>query len=66
MAQVAAWELAQEIPADQWSAIGGSAGEGSKGPRLYDWGRVSIRPGSEPDQSHWLLVRRPPQADRPR
>lgn len=65
-AQMTARDLAQEIPADQWSAIGGSAGAGSKGPRLYHWGRVSIRPGSEPDQSHWLLARRPPQADRPR
>ena len=55
-AQVAARDLAQEIPADQWQRL--SAGEGSKGPRLYDWGRVSIRPGSEPDQNHWLLVRR--------
>ncbi len=53
---VAARDLAQEIPADQWQRL--SAGEGSKGPRLYDWGRVSIRPGSGPDQSHWLLVRR--------
>ena len=55
-AQITARQLAQEIPADQWLRL--SAGEGSKGPRLYDWGRVSIRPGSEPDQSHWLLARR--------
>ena len=53
---VAARRLAQGIPADQWQRL--SAGEGSKGPRLYDWGRVSIGPGSEPDQGHWLLVRR--------
>ncbi len=56
MAQVAARDLAQEMPADQWQRL--SAGEGSKEPRLYDWGRVSIRAGSDPDQSHWLLVRR--------
>ena len=31
-----------------------SAGDGSKGPRLYDWGWLPIRPWSE----HWLLVRR--------
>ena len=55
-AQVAAWRLAQGIPDDQWQRL--SAGEGSKGPRLYDWGRVSIRPWPEPDQGHWLLVRR--------
>ena len=47
-AQVAARDLAQELPADQWQRL--SAGEGSKGPRLYDWGQASIRPGSEPDK----------------
>ena len=35
-----------------------SAGDGSKGPRLYDWGWLPIGPWSEPDQRHWLLVRR--------
>ena len=55
-AQVAARELAQQIPDDQWQRL--SAGEGSKGPRYYDWSRVPIRPWSEPDQAHWLLVRR--------
>ena len=52
---VAARRLAQSIPDDQWQRL--SAGEGSKGPRLYDWGRASIGPCSEPDQGHWLLVR---------
>ena len=56
IAQVAARQLAQQIPEGDWQRL--SAGEGSKGPRLYDWGRVSIRPWSDPDQSHWLLVRR--------
>ena len=55
-AQVAARRLAQGIPADQWQRL--SAGEGSKGPRLYDWGRVLLLSWSEPDQGHWLLVRR--------
>ena len=55
-APVAARRLAQSIPDDQWQRL--SAGEGSKGPRLYDWGRIFLRPGSEPDQVHWLLVRR--------
>ena len=52
----AARELAQQIPDDRWQPL--SAGDGSKGPRLYDWGWVPIGPGSEPDQGHWLLVRR--------
>ena len=51
-AQVAARELAQQIPDDRWQPL--SAGDGSKGPRLYDWGWVPIGPGSEPDQGHWL------------
>ncbi len=55
-AQVAARELAQQIPDDRWQRL--SAGDGSKGPRLYDWGWLPIRPWSEPDQGHWLLVRR--------
>ena len=55
-AQVAARELAQQIPDDRWQRL--SAGEGSKGPRLYDWGWLPIGPGSEPDQGRWLLVRR--------
>ena len=55
-APVAARRLAEEIPDDQWQRL--SAGEGSKGPRLYDWGRLPIRPGSAPDRGHWLLVRR--------
>ena len=54
-AQVAARELAQQIPDEQWQRL--SAGDGSKGPRLYDWGWLPIGPGSEPDQGHWLLVR---------
>ena len=55
-AQVAARDLAQEIPDDQWQRL--SAGEGSKGSRLNDWGRVLIWHWSAPDQGHWLLVRR--------
>ena len=55
-AEVAARRLAQQIPDDQWERL--SAGEGSKGPRLYDWGRVSVGLGAEPDRAHWLLVRR--------
>ena len=54
--QVGARELAQQIPDDQWRRL--SAGEGSKGPRRYDWGRLPIRPGSEPGEGRWLLVRR--------
>ena len=39
-AQVAARRLAEEIPDDEWQRL--SAGDGSKGPRLYDWGWLPI------------------------
>ena len=39
-APVAARELAQQIPAEWWQRL--SAGDGSKGPRLYDWGWLPI------------------------
>ena len=53
---MAARRLAEEIPDDEWQRL--SAGDGSKGPRLYDWGWLPIRPWSEPGRGHWLLVRR--------
>jgi SRSO17 transposase len=51
---------AADIAADSapaaWASL--SAGDGAKGPRLYDWTRVPIRPLREPGWEHWLLVRR--------
>jgi hypothetical protein len=35
-----------------------SAGEGSKGPRLYDWGRLPFNPSLQEGFERWLLVRR--------
>jgi SRSO17 transposase len=35
-----------------------SAGEGSKGPRLYDWLRLPLNPPLQEDFHRWLLVRR--------
>ena len=43
------------VPDADWQRL--SAGAGAKGPRLYDWVRVPIRPLSEPGR-YWLLVRR--------
>jgi SRSO17 transposase len=54
--EVAAATLAAELPAEQWERW--SAGDGAKGPRVYDWARVPIRPLREPGGEHWLLVRR--------
>ena len=43
------------VPEPDWTRL--SAGAGAKGPRIYEWVRVPIRPLSEPDR-YWLLVRR--------
>ena len=55
-AQVAAAELAAALPARAWRRL--SAGDGAKGPRLYDWARVPLRPLGEPGKGYWLLARR--------
>jgi SRSO17 transposase len=47
--------LSAVVPESAWERL--SAGAGAKGPRIYDWVRVPIRPLSEPDR-YWLLVRR--------
>jgi SRSO17 transposase len=48
--------LAARLPAQAWKKI--SAGDGAKGPRLYHWARVAIRPLEDPVMGYWLLVRR--------
>jgi len=55
-AQLEAATLAAQVPADQWMRL--SAGDGAKGPRVYDWTRVAIRPLKAPGRGYWLLVRR--------
>jgi SRSO17 transposase len=54
--QYAADELAAALAADDWQRL--SAGAGEKGPRLYDWTAIPIRPLREAGWAHWLLVRR--------
>ena len=54
--QVAAKTLAAAIPAGGWERL--SAGDGAKGPRVYDWALVPIRALPEPGWDYWLLVRR--------
>ena len=48
--------IAAGLAEADWQRL--SAGEGAKGPRLYDWTRIAIRPIREPGWEHWLLVRR--------
>jgi SRSO17 transposase len=55
LAELRADELAARIPGQAWKKI--SAGSGAKGPRLYHWARVAIRP-LEDAGGYWLLVRR--------
>ena len=54
--ELAAAEITSAIDAAAWVTL--SAGDGTKGPRLYDWTRLAIRPLREPGWEHWLLVRR--------
>jgi hypothetical protein len=53
--QDCAWQLAAQVPAEAWQRL--SAGDGVKGPRVYTWARVVIRPLREPGREHWLLRR---------
>ena len=54
--QVRADQLASGVEESGWVRL--SAGNGAKGPRVYDWRRVVIRPLREPGQGYWLLARR--------
>jgi SRSO17 transposase len=49
-------ELLQLLPEEGFKRI--SAGEGSKGPRLYDWLRLPLNPPMQVGFERWLLVRR--------
>ena len=55
-AGVRADRLAPGVEEPGW--VRRSAGDGAKGPRVYDWTRVGIRPLKEPGKGYWLLVRR--------
>ena len=54
--QVRADRLAAGVEESAWVRC--SAGNGAKGPRVYDWAAVDIRPLREPGEGHWLLARR--------
>jgi SRSO17 transposase len=49
-------EFPSEEAGEGWKRI--SAGEGSKGPRLYDWLRLALNPPLQEGFERWLLVRR--------
>ena len=54
--QVRADRLASQVDELDWTRC--SAGDGAKGPRVYDWAKVEIRPFREPGKGYWLLARR--------
>ncbi len=53
---VTAQALVAALDASAWQRL--SAGAGAKGPRVYDWAAVEIRPLRQPGVGHWLLARR--------
>ena len=48
--------LGDELTPGDWHCH--AAGEGAKGPRLYDWARVRLLWSADPRWQHWLLIRR--------
>ena len=48
--------LASQVDESGWVRL--NAGDGAKGPWVYDWTWVEIRPLKEPGKGYWLLVRR--------
>jgi SRSO17 transposase len=54
--QLTVEQLGQQVPADAWVRL--SAGEGSQGPRWYDWACPQLPYTSAAGMAHWLLVRR--------
>jgi SRSO17 transposase len=54
--QVEVQVLADQLPEDAWARR--SAGEGSQGPRWYDWACLALPYTGAPGRGQWLLVRR--------
>jgi SRSO17 transposase len=54
--QMEAQALVADIPEAAWARL--SAGEGSQGPRWYDWALLTLPYDAPPGMSHWLLARR--------
>lgn len=48
--------MADAVEASQWQRI--SVGNGSKGPREFDWARVELTTSSQEGWQKWLVVRR--------
>jgi SRSO17 transposase len=48
--------LVADLPAAAWTRL--SAGEGSQGPRWYDWACLALPYAGAAGSAHWLLARR--------
>jgi SRSO17 transposase len=49
-------QVVRDLTANDWQRL--SAGAGSKGPRLFDWGFVEIAGPEKEEWKHWLVMRR--------
>ena len=54
--QASAQAAVARAPADAWARL--SAGDGSQGPRRYDWAWLPLAGGCPPGWGRWLLARR--------
>jgi SRSO17 transposase len=54
--QVRVTVLLAEVPTDGWHRL--SCGDGSKGPRVYDWAWLQTNSPDPTEFSRWLLIRR--------
>jgi len=54
--QVRVGALMDALPPEAWERL--SAGDGTKGPRLYDWARVRTNSVGEPAWARWFVARR--------
>lgn len=48
--------VAHQVPTDAWARL--SAGEGSQGPRWYDWACLRLPYATATEKGQWLLARR--------
>lgn len=49
-------DLAETLPSTAWERH--AAGQGTKGPRVYDWARIRLLRLQRAPREHWLLIRR--------
>lgn len=55
MCSIAVRDCIPLLAEQDWQAV--SMGEGTKGPRVYDWACLPIFHGEIQDSQHWLLIR---------